>query len=264
MFDSALCKRPFTQFPLFSSWGQFDWLKLPLLAGLLLLGFFGVRWITRQARWRYRFSKLQGTLLVAGLTATLLFLLAVADRGLVLFLPKNTGTAGAIVVLGRGTEFGIPRVKAAADLWQAKRAPLIFVTGVGDTPRMLPLLEAQGVPKRLLDGEACSLTTPENALFTAAILQPQGIQRILLVTDGPHMWRSLLEFRAQGFTVIPHVSPMPNLSFMDKTFLTLREYLFLMTSSLDALVHGQRSSNLKSPEHQQLVELARQYAQQRR
>jgi uncharacterized SAM-binding protein YcdF (DUF218 family) len=262
MFDSPLCDRPFTQFPLFSDWGPFDWLKIPLLVVLLLLVFFGLRWIIQHSRWKRRLRGSSGILLLAGFTATLLLILAIADKGLVLFLPTDSGAAvQAIVVLGRGTELGILRIDVANELWKAKRAPLIFVSGTGDTPRMLPQLEAKGIPRRSLDGEDCSLTTPENALFSAAVLQPQGIRRILLVTDGPHMWRSLLDYRSQGFTVIPHISPRPNnMGFMDKAFLTFREYLFLTLSGFHELFTGQRVP-IDSPELVNLVKQAKQYGQ---
>lgn len=200
-------------------------------------------------------------LLLSGVTVTLLLLLA-ADQGLVLFLPVDSGTtAQAIVVLGRGTELGIPRVDVAAELWKAKRAPLIFVSGTWDASQMLPLLENKGIPRQALDGEDCSLTTPENALFSAAILQARGIKRVLLVTDGLHLWRSLLDFRSQGFTVIPHPSPLPkNMGFMDKAFLTFREYLFLFTSGIYELFHGQRIPNLTNPVVN-LLQKAEQYGQ---
>ena len=264
MFDSPLCDRPFTQFPLASNWGQLDWLKLPLILGLLLLAIFGIRSILKNSGWKRRFSRPKSILLLSGLTATLLILLAVADKGLVLFLPTDSGaTADSIVVLGRGTEFGKPRIEVVTQLWQAKRAPVIFASGSYDASRMLQRFQEKGIPKSALDGEDCSLTTPENALFTAAILKPRGIQRILLVTDGPHMWRSLLDLRDQGFTVIPHVSPLPNsMAFMDKAFLTFREYLFLITSSLHQLFQGQRMPNVNNPELQNLVQLAQQYGKQ--
>jgi uncharacterized SAM-binding protein YcdF (DUF218 family) len=265
MFDSPLCDRQFTQFPLFSNWGQFDWLKIPLLVVPIILVFFGLRWVLQRSRWKRQLSKPRGILLLTGITAALLIVLAMADKGLVVFLPADSGTpVQAIVVVGRGTELGILRVDVVAELWKAKRAPLVFVSGTGDTPRMLPLLEKKGIPKQALDGEDCSLTTPENALFTAAILQAQGIKEILLVTDGPHMWRSLLDYRDRGFTVIPHLSPLHNMTFMDKAFLTFREYLFLFTSSLHQVFQGHRIPDLNNPELVNLVQLAKQYGQQRR
>ncbi|HAJ62838.1 MAG TPA: YdcF family protein, partial [Cyanobacteria bacterium UBA8543] len=240
MFDSPLCKRPFTQVPLFFNWGELEGLKNILVVAVLILVFLGIRWILQQSKWKRWLRSPKGSLSLIGFTAALLIVLSMADRGLTLFLPKDSGTAvEAIVLLGRGTEFGLPRINLAAKLWQAKRAPIIFHSGMGDTPRTLPLLEAKGIPKRAIDGENCSMTTPENAIFSAAILQAQGIKRILLVTDPPHMWRSLLEFSDEGFTVIPHTSPMPtNMSFLDKSFLTFREYFFLIALNIKRLFPG--------------------------
>jgi uncharacterized SAM-binding protein YcdF (DUF218 family) len=261
MFDSPLCDRQFTGIPLVSDWGQFNWLKIPLLLVVILLAFFGLHWIIQHSHWKRHLNSSKGMLLLTGLTATLLILLAVADKGLVVFVPSDSGAkADAIVVLGRGTEFAKPRNEIVTQLWQAKRAPVIFVSGTYDAPMMIQWLQEKGIPQRSLDGENCSLTTAENALFTAAILQPRGIRRILLVTDSPHMWRSLLDLRDQGFTVIPHVSPLPsNMAFMDKAFLTFREYLFLIASSVHQLIYGQRVPNVNSPELQNLVQLAKQY-----
>ncbi len=168
-------------------------------------------------------------------------------------------------MLGRGIELGTFRVDIAAELWQAKRAPMIFLSGMGDTPRMMLLLQKKGTPKQALDGENCSMSTPENAIFSAALLQPLGIRRILFITDPLHMWRSVLYFQDEGFTVIPHVSPMPkNFAFVDNSFLTCREYLFLAGASVKRLFQGQRPHELNSPQLVNLVQKAKQYSQQRR
>ncbi len=89
MFDSPLCKRQFTGFPLVPDWGQFNWLKIPLLLVVILLAFFGLRWIIQHSRWKRHLSSSKGILLLTGLTATLLILLAVADKGLVVFVPSD-------------------------------------------------------------------------------------------------------------------------------------------------------------------------------
>jgi len=263
MFDSPLCKRPFTQIPLFFNWGELEWLKNLILVVILILVFLGIRWILQQSKWKRWLRSPKGSLSLIGFTAALLIMISLADKGLALFLPTDTGKAvEAIVVLGRGTEFGLPRIDLATELWQFKRAPIIFHSGMGDTPRTLPLLETKGIPQQVIDGENCSMTTPENAIFSAAILQAQGIKRILLVTDPPHMWRSLLEFRDEGFTVIPHTSPMPrNLGFLDKSFLTFREYVLLIGLNVKRLFPGQRPHALESPELVNLVQKAKQYGQ---
>ncbi|HEY9668428.1 MAG TPA: YdcF family protein [Coleofasciculaceae cyanobacterium] len=177
-------------------------------------------------------SSKRANLLLFGLTATLpLLIFWVAELGLLRFLPPDSGAAAdAIVVLGRGPIAAEQRINSAAQLWQAKRAPLVFTTGRGDAQRMIERLEAKGLPKQALDGDNCALTTLQNAVFTAAILQQQDFRTIVLVTDEPHMLRSLLVFRAQGFTVIPHPIPLPkNWGFKEKYFITLREFTGLIS-----------------------------------
>ena len=172
--------------------------------------FFGNALDTQHKRLRYWLtSPKKNLLLLLGLTATLLLVFTVAAKSLVIFLPTDSGAAEAIVVLGRGEEFRQQRVNSAAELWQTKRAPIIFTSGRGDAATMIELLEEKGIPNRVLDGENCSVTTEENAIITAAILLPQNIQRIILITDETHMLRSLLSFSAKGFTLIPHTTPEP-------------------------------------------------------
>lgn len=261
MFDSPLCKRPFTQYPLFFDWGELDGLKNLIIGFIIFLIIIGITGILQQPWWKRWVSSRKNLVLLTGLTASFLLILSVADKGLTLFLPPDPGTAAeAIVVLGRGTDFGILRVDVAAELWQAKRAPIIFHSGMGDTPITLPLLEKKGIPRQALDGENCSMTTPENALFSAAILQSREIKKILLVTDPLHMQRSLFNYIDEGFTVIPHTSPMPkNMTFLDKSFLTFREYLFLTAFSLKRLFSGKRPHELNSPNLANLVQKAKQY-----
>jgi uncharacterized SAM-binding protein YcdF (DUF218 family) len=154
-------------------------------------------------------------------------MIKIGNRVLVSFLPSDSGaTAEAIVVLGRGTAMRRERVDVSTQLWEAQRAPLIFASGWGDAQQIASMLEQKGIPGDAIDGEPCSRTTEENARFTAAILQPKNIHRILLVTDPPHMLRSLLTFRSLGFEVMPHSNPLPNhLNTKTKAFLVFREYL---------------------------------------
>ncbi len=48
-----------------------------------------------------------------------------------------------------------------------------------------------------------SRDTFENAQFSAALLRPLGIARIVLVTDADHEWRAMQEFVSAGFQVVP-------------------------------------------------------------
>lgn len=211
------------------SWGLSNWLATPVLVVLPLLGLIGLPWLMRLPRWKRRLNKPVAIFLVVYLVLVSPPVAALAVGGLVQFLPADSGaTVNRIVILNRGEEFRISRVEVAAELWQAKRAPKIFLSGEGDAIPMIGLLKEKGVPSQVLSGENCSRTTEENALFTAAMLYAQDVRKILLVTDPPHMLRSLLTLQSFGFTVIPYLSPLPSeVNSARKTILAVREYLGL-------------------------------------
>jgi uncharacterized SAM-binding protein YcdF (DUF218 family) len=129
--------------------------------------------------------------------------------------------ADAIVVLGAGRKRGDPtwggdaptglemeRMRYAARLSKASGLPILTTGGLhyGEPPSeaaiMADALEKDfGAPVRWREGE--SRTTWENATMTAAILQPLGIKRVVVVTQGWHMPRSVWSFEKAGFTVVP-------------------------------------------------------------
>ena len=265
MFDSTLCDRPFPEKPFFLDWFKLNWVNKPLLLVLLALAFLGLYLLMQHKPWRKWLSKPKTILLLFGFTATLPIMLFVAAQALVVFLPKDSGTAAdAIVILGRGPLFDKQRINLATELWQAKRAPMIFMSGRGDAYRTIEELETKGIPKQALDGENCSVSTQENAIFTAAVLQPRGIRKILLITDKPHMLRSLLVFRANGFTVIPRPSSISSYFFGEraKFFLTVREYAGLVNYAFRGLYLPQRSLELNNSDIVNLIQKAKQYGQQ--
>lgn len=155
---------------------------------LILLAFLGLLWLISSRRWKRQLIAPAAVLLLVYFVATSGLMVALATQVLVYPLPVDSGTTvDAIVVLGRGDVLRNRRVEIAAQLWQAKRAPSIFASGMGDAPQMIELFRAKGIPRQMLGGESCSQSTEENALFTAAVLHPQGIWQILLITDPPHM-----------------------------------------------------------------------------
>ncbi|WP_228040081.1 YdcF family protein [Nodosilinea sp. LEGE 07088] len=158
----------------------------------------------------------------------------IGAAGLALLVPADNGQpADAIVVLGRGERFRASRVQTVTDLWREQRAPLIFASGRGDAIEIGQMLEANGLPPESIEGEPCSTTTNENALFTAALLKPRGAKRLVLVTDFPHMARSLLTFRSLGFEVIPHTSPIPaDYGPKGERLLVMREWIGLISYGL--------------------------------
>ena len=161
MFDSTLCERTLTlnKLPLYNEWWQLQWLNKPLLLAILILpAFFVFWWVIQHPRRRRWLSKPKTILLLFSLTAIFPLLLVLADKGLVVFLPTDSGAAAdAVVVLGRGWPLMHDRVNITAELWRARRAPRIFASGKDDAPNLIQLLEEKGIPKQVLDGENCSI-----------------------------------------------------------------------------------------------------------
>ena len=128
--------------------------------------------------------------------------------------------ADAIVILGSGRERNDPswgadiptgvaleRMRYAARLAKASGLPILTTGGLhyGEPPSEAAIMAESlqndfGVDVRWQEG--LSRTTWENATMTAAILQPLGIKRVVLVTQGWHMPRSRWSFEKAGFTVV--------------------------------------------------------------
>ena len=228
MLDPTLCtQRSLTNSWTSLAWQLFHWLTMPALVIPPLVLLIVLPWLFRRLRWRRRISGLGTVLLVAYLLALSPTMLKIGGRALITFLPSDAGqTADAIVILGRGKEMRPQRVDVSAQLWEARRAPLLFASGWGDAQEIATMLEQKGIPADVIEGEPCSRTTEENARFTAALLQPRNVHHILLVTDAPHMLRSLLTFRSLGFEVTPYTNPLPQgLNARTKAFIVFREYL---------------------------------------
>jgi uncharacterized SAM-binding protein YcdF (DUF218 family) len=66
---------------------------------------------------------------------------------------------------------------------------------------MRDALVAEGVPRDDIWLEGKSDSTQENAAFSAKLLLPLGIRRIVLVTEAYHMLRAERYFRKEGFEV---------------------------------------------------------------
>ncbi|MNR22745.1 hypothetical protein D3C85_1397180 [compost metagenome] len=101
----------------------------------------------------------------------------------------------------------LERLRYAARLARASGLPLLTSGGLhfGEPPSealiMADTLKRDyGLDVRWQEGE--SRTTWENGQFTAKLLQPQGIRRVLLVTQAAHMPRSRWCFERAGFEVV--------------------------------------------------------------
>jgi uncharacterized SAM-binding protein YcdF (DUF218 family) len=83
--------------------------------------------------------------------------------------------------------------------------------------------------------ETASDNTAENARNSRAILQKEGIKRILLVTDALHMPRSVRIFERYGFDVVPAPTNRRAAGHISFTLLSLLPQAWYLASSRDAL-----------------------------
>ena len=151
--------------------------------------------------------------------------------------PDALPSAQAIVVLGGSTANNRPnwfepydkrstiaRVDTAADLYHAGRAPLIIVSGaaldgtVSEAQIMANNLRQQGVPEEAIIQESESLTTYENALYTARLLKERGLNRVLVVTSALLMPRAMGVFQKQQIDAVAGSSPPQIIVPEDTTF----------------------------------------------
>lgn len=121
--------------------------------------------------------------------------------------------AQAIVVLGTAQYNGWPgpvfqaRLDRALELWQQGYAPLLVVTG-GKMPgdgyteaeAAWAYLTSMGVPPEAIVMENAATDTWESMQGVAEVLQPLGVNDVILVSDGFHLFRSRMMARDVGLT----------------------------------------------------------------
>lgn len=139
--------------------------------------------------------------------------------------PANLAGADAIVILSGGLrdyapEFGgstvnrvtLERVRYGARLARQSGLPVLVsggapsrragTRGPGEAQLMKETLEEDfQVPVKWVEGR--SLDTRQNADFSAQMLLPAGVKRVVLVTHAAHMHRSVEAFKHAGLAVIP-------------------------------------------------------------
>jgi uncharacterized SAM-binding protein YcdF (DUF218 family) len=147
-------------------------------------------------------------------------------------LPQlSSGAPAAIVILsagrrqyapeyetgGKGTVDALSLERIRYGAWLARRTRLPVLVSGGLKPIPLARLMADalsqdfGITPRWI--EAKSVNTAQNAMFSSAILNADGVHRVILVTHAWHMKRAMAAFEANGTTVIAaptaFYSPMP-------------------------------------------------------
>ncbi|PJG82258.1 YdcF family protein [Caviibacterium pharyngocola] len=127
--------------------------------------------------------------------------------------------AQAIVILGGGLrdskelyatlavpQIPLERLRYAAYLYKQTHLP-ILISGSspnGNSEAKIMAKELRDffdVPTKWLEEQA--QTTEQNAYFTAQMLLPDDVRRIILVTNQWHMQRAKTLFKKQGFDVLP-------------------------------------------------------------
>lgn len=185
-------------------------------AGPLILAVVGALLLRRRPR-------LGGFLLAVGLASLWMLatpivadaVLRMAERYPAFDLAEPTG-AQAIVILGGGgermyaPEFKGPaadfelleRLSYGAYVARATQLPILVSGTPNETSAMRTSLSRDfGVATRWVDDQ--SRDTYENARFSARMLIPEGIRRIILITSSTHLYRAAQEYRGAGFEVTP-------------------------------------------------------------
>ncbi len=188
---------------------------------------------------------------------------------------KSSG-AGAIIVVGRAhfddaREYGgkpapvpaaLSRLHYAAYLHRQTDLPLLTTGGPMNRDRdihaevLASAFDIYRIPVQWTEGR--SSTTWQNALFSAEILLPLGIGKVIIVTESYHMARAVMLFEAAGFDVTPAPTQMstsfpltaaaywvPDTEALDLSHDVLREYLGLLWYRLVSPVGNTRERDLK-------------------
>ncbi len=133
----------------------------------------------------------------------------------------------AIVVLGAAQYNGTPspvlrgRLDQAYALYKAKMAPLIIVTGgrqegdiTTEASAGAKYLIKKGVPDKWIRREVQGQDSYESLRATKRFLSTEGVEKVLIVTDGYHVARAIETAREVGLEA--YGSPVPDTGPLDK------------------------------------------------
>lgn len=133
--------------------------------------------------------------------------------GFVVFGTISTRQAATDSISGDGIVVltgGEDRIAAAAALLKEKRAKRLLISGVNKSTSRADMLLVSGLPKATfkccVDLGYSAMNTIGNAHEARDWVKKHGFERIIVVTSGYHMPRSLLELSSNlpGTTLIPH------------------------------------------------------------
>jgi uncharacterized SAM-binding protein YcdF (DUF218 family) len=171
----------------------------------------------KRRRWRLRAAVLLLLALVLGATAWCRWVYVQVEHYAVM---DQAAPSDAIVVFGAAEYDGRPspvfraRLDHARILYERGTAPLIVTLGgsegadehsEGGVGR--EYLMGAGVPDSAIIAETHSRSTSESARRTAVIARANGLRRLVIVSDGTHMFRIHAICAADGLNVL--TSPRP-------------------------------------------------------
>lgn len=145
-----------------------------------------------------------------------------------------------IAASGRPTAPAMRRAEAAARAYHLGVAPAIVVSGGrrwgehAEASALARQLVRSGVPERAIVEELCSLSTHENAIFSAALLRRLDAHSAAIVTCWWHMPRAIENFRAAGIDAVPFPTEVQELGPRRRAYLFTHE---LVCRWFDARAH---------------------------
>lgn len=136
---------------------------------------------------------------------------------------EDRQSADVILILGAGLRADnqphralTRRAQHGAALYRAGLAPVVLCSGGyglnrtrSEADACRELLEREGVPRSAILLEERSRSTEENALYSRELIEANGWDRVLLVSDGYHLLRARWIFASQGITPYYSGAPRP-------------------------------------------------------
>jgi uncharacterized SAM-binding protein YcdF (DUF218 family) len=100
------------------------------------------------------------------------------------------------------------RAMSAMQAWQSGSFTVIVISGAGTSGENIEdYMKFHGVPPEVFLREDRSLSTRENAVYTAKILSTRSDHLIVLLTSDFHMRRAAACFRKAGLQILPRPIP---------------------------------------------------------
>jgi uncharacterized SAM-binding protein YcdF (DUF218 family) len=156
-----------------------------------------------------------------GFLYVLVTIVPAIDSGIIRILSDawNEPKGDILIVLGADTlhdmvgESSYWRSVYAARVWREQKFSQLVISGganpgdVASAIQMKSFLVCQGIPEQSIRTETDSISTHENALYTARLLKNIPGRKVLLLSDY-HAFRVYRSFRRAGLDVVP--SPFPD------------------------------------------------------